>query len=251
MKQLRVAVLALLCALPASDLLAQQTPAPTPGRRALASEPAQAGTRNYDVILEVPQLRVDSIGLSVQYLTAHLALDARVANFVTLNAGADVSIDSVGLSITGVLGEAYLYIDLDNVARIVNRVLTTLDKNPDIVNGLLLTVDSTVNMVGGVGQNLLQPGGLLSQTVNTLGQTVNRTVDVTGRIVEKTLDTTGKIVGENVVGNVTSLSVLKETAGAAGAVVKQVRDASGALIEFTLDAAGKVTNARVLQPASR
>jgi hypothetical protein len=244
-----VAALALLCAMPVSDLVAQQPTTPA-GRRPLTATPGQ-GTRNYDVVLEVPELRVDSIGLTVEQLNAHLALDARVANFVTLTAGADVGIDSVFLSISGVLGEAYLYIDLDNVAAIVNRVLATLDKNPNIVSGLLLTVDSAVGVVGSVGQNLLQPGGLLSQTVNTLGQTVNRTVDVTGRIVERTLDTAGRVVGENVVGNVTSLSVLRETAGAAGTVVKQVRDASGALIEFTLDAAGKVTNARVLQPASR
>ena len=249
MKRTLVAALALLCAMPVGDLIAQQ-PTTTPARRPLTAAPGQ-GTRNYDVILEVPELRVDSIGLTVEQLKAHLALDARVANFVTLTAGADVGIDSVFLSISGVLGEAYLYIDLDNVAAIVNRVLATLDKNPNIVSGLLLTVDSAVGVVGSVGQNLLQPGGLLSQTVNTLGQTVNRTVDVTGRIVERTLDTAGRVVGENVVGNVTSLSVLRETAGAAGAVVRQVRDASGAIIEFTLDTAGKVTNARVLQPASR
>jgi hypothetical protein len=248
MKRTLVAALALLCAMPVSDLIAQQPTTPPAGRRTLT---APGGTRNYDVILEVPELRVDSIGLTVEQLKAHLALDARVANFVTLTAGADVGIDSVLLSISGVLGEAYLYIDLDNVGVIVNRVLATLDKNPNIVSGLLLTVDSAVGVVGSVGQNLLQPGGLLSQTVNTLGQTVNRTVDVTGRIVEKTLDTAGRVVGENVVGNVTSLSVLKETAGAAGAVVRQVRDASGAIIEFTLDTAGKVTNARVLQPAAR
>jgi len=247
MKRTLVAALALFCAIPVSDLIAQQPTTPA-GRRPLT---ATQGTRNYDVILEVPELRVDSIGLTVEQLQAHLALDARVANFVTLTAGADVGIDSVFLSISGVLAEAYLYIDLDNVAAIVNRVLATLDKNPNIVSGLLLTVDSAVGVVGSVGQNLLQPGGLLSQTVNTLGQTVNRTVDVTGRIVERTLDTAGRVVGENVVGNVTSLSVLRETAGAAGGVVRQVRDASGALIEFTLDAAGKVTNARVLQPASR
>jgi hypothetical protein len=250
MQRTLVAVLALLCAMPVSDLVAQQPTTPPAGRRPLTST-AGPGTRNYDVVLEVPELRVDSIGLTVEQLNAHLALDARVANFVTLTAGADVTIDSVALSISGVLGEAYLYIDLDNVAAIVNRVVATLDKNPRIVSGLLLTVDSAVGVVGSVGQNLLQPGGLLSQTVNTLGQTVDRTVDVTGRIVERTLDTAGRVVGENVVGNVTSLSVLKETAGAAGTVVRQVRDASGAIIEFTLDAAGKVTNARVLQRATR
>lgn len=248
MKRTTATLAAVLCICGASALSAQQR-TQSAGRRPLAAEPVAPGTRNYDVILEVPELRVDSIGLSVDSLTAHLALAAQVANVLKLDAGADVGIDSVALSIAGVQAEAYLYIDLDNVARIVNRVLASLDRNPELVTGLLSTVDSTVNTVGRVGNTLLQPNGLLSQTVNALGQTVNRTVDVTGRIVERTLDTTGKIVGENVLGNVAGLPVLKETAGAAGQLVKQVRDASGAVIEYTLDAAGKVINARVLQPA--
>src|SRR5690242_11053900 len=36
----------------------------------------QGGTPNYDVILEVPDLSVDSIGLTVANLQAHLALSA-------------------------------------------------------------------------------------------------------------------------------------------------------------------------------
>ena len=246
-----LAALVVLVCISSTDLYAQQTTPTRAPRRPLAADTVAAGTRNYDVILEIPELRVDSIGLTVDNLRAHLALDARVANFVTLNAGADVTIDSVGLSITGVLGEAYLYIDLDNVARIVNRVLTTLDRNPEIVSGLLTTVDTLVNTVGGIGQNLLQPGGLLSQTVNTLGQTVSRTLDTTGRIVERTVDTAGRVVGENVVGNVTSLPLVREVSSTAGQVVRQVRDTSGAIIEYTLDTAGKVVSARVVQSATR
>jgi hypothetical protein len=251
MKRTILVAALLMGMMPLANLEAQQRNTQQQTRRPLASEPAQAGTSNYDVVLEVPELSVDSLGLTVDNLRAHLALDARVADFVMLNAGADVSIDSVGLSITGVLAEAYLYIDLDNVARIVNRVLQTLDRNPNIVSGLLTTVDSTVGTVGKIGNTLLQPGGLLSQTVNTLGQTVNRTVDATGRIVERTLDTAGKVAGENVIGNVTSLPLVKETTNAAGQAVKQVRYTSGALIEYTLDTAGKVVNARVLQPATQ
>lgn len=244
-------VLLLSTAVACAEAAAQQTPQRTANRRPLAADTTRVGTRNYDVILEVPELRVDSIGLTVDNLRAHLALDARVANFVMLNAGADVAIDSVGLSIAGVLGEAYLYIDLDNVARIVNRVLTTLDRNPEIVSGLLTTVDTLVGTVGNVGQTLLQPGGLLSQTVNTLGQTVTRTLDTTGRIVERTLDTAGRVVGENVVGNVTSLPLVREVGTTSAGVVRQVRDTSGAIIEYTLDTAGKVVNSRVVQPAMR
>ena len=106
----------------------------------LSAQQAQApavGTPNRDVVLEVPHLSVDSIRLAVDSLRAKVALDARVANLVRVSAGADVRIDSVVLEIDGVLAEAYLYVDLDNVARIVNRVFATLGRNPELLNGLL------------------------------------------------------------------------------------------------------------------
>ena len=106
-------------------------------------------TPNRDVILEVPQLSVDSIGLTVSDLRAHVSLDANAMNFVQLNAGVDVGIKQVQLGITGVYGEVYLYADLDNVTRIVNRVVQTLDRNPRILTRLLQAVDTTVNATTG------------------------------------------------------------------------------------------------------
>lgn len=102
-------------------------------------------TPNRDVILEVPELSVDSIGLTVSDLRAHVALEANAMNLVQLTAGVDVGIKKVQLGIVGVYGEAYLYADLDNVARIVDRVVQTLDRNPKILTQVLAAVDTTVN----------------------------------------------------------------------------------------------------------
>jgi hypothetical protein len=102
-------------------------------------------TPNRDVILEIPELSVDSIGLTVQDVRAHVSLDANAMNFVQITAGVDVGIRKVQLSISGVLAEAYLYVDLDNVARIVDRVVLTLDRNPQILTQVLQAVDTTVN----------------------------------------------------------------------------------------------------------
>jgi hypothetical protein len=102
-------------------------------------------TPNRDVILEIPELSVDSIGLTVNDLRAHVSLDANAMNFVQITAGVDVGIKKVQLSISGVLAEAYLYVDLDNVARVVDRVVLTLDRNPEILTQVLKTVDTTVN----------------------------------------------------------------------------------------------------------
>jgi len=60
-----------------------------------------------------------------------------------------VGIRKVQLSISGVLAEAYLYVDLDNVARIVDRVVLTLDRNPQILTQVLQAVDTTVNAATG------------------------------------------------------------------------------------------------------
>lgn len=234
----------------------------------------QVGTPNYDIVLEVPELSVDSIGLNVERLRAHLALDANAMNLVALNAGVDVGIDRVQLDITGILAEAYLYVDLDNVTRIVARVVRTLDNNPEILTRLLTTVDTVVNTVGGVASNVLQPGGvasqavgavgqtlqnvtrpggLLSQTVNSLGQTVQRTVGATGDIVESTLDSAGNVVGSRTVGNLLdmrNLRVLSEVTGAAGQTIRQVQDESGAVIEYTLNRAGEIVGTRVVRQAT-
>lgn len=131
-----------LCAA-AAPALAQQ---PT-GQRTFTSN-AQT-TPNRDVILEIPELSVDSIGLTVSDVRAHVALDANAMNLVQLTAGVDVGIKKVQLGIVGVMAEAYLYVDLDNVAKIVNRVVQTLDRNPQILIQVLKTVDTTVNAVTG------------------------------------------------------------------------------------------------------
>jgi hypothetical protein len=93
---------------------------------------------------------VDSIVLRVHNVRAHVSLDANAMNFVQLTAGVDVGIKKVQLGIVGVFAEAYLYVDLDNVAKIVNRVVQTLDRNPQILTQVLKTVDTAVTSVTGV-----------------------------------------------------------------------------------------------------
>lgn len=102
-------------------------------------------TPNRDVILEIPELSVDSIGLTVSNVRAKVNLDANAMNLVQINAGVDVGIKQVQLGIVGVYAEVYLYADLDNVARIVDRVVMTLDRNPKILTQVLQAVDTTVN----------------------------------------------------------------------------------------------------------
>lgn len=238
---------------------AQQTPVRAP----------MQGTPHYDVVLEVPELSVGEIELKVAGLRAQLALDALAANLVSVSAGAVVGIERVELGIYGVLAEAYLYVDLDNVSHIVRRVVQTIDSNPQLLTRLLESADSLVRAAGGIANTALQPGGvvsqtvgavgrtanevtrpggLLSQTVNAAGQTVQQLVSQTGSLVERTLDTTGRIVNERTLGAALSLPVVRESRNAAGQTLRVVRDTAGNVIELTLDAAGSVIGARVIQP---
>lgn len=199
-----------------------------------------------DVLLDIPNLSVDEITLDVQNLAAHLSLDARVANLVKLTAGVDVSIEKVNLTIKGVQATALLIVRLHNVRAIIDKTLTTLDNNPELVDRLLQSVDNTVNTVGSVANTALQPGGVISKTVNTLGQTVQRTLDATGNIVEKTLDNTGKLVSSRTIGKLLDLPVVNETKNAAGQTVRRLRDTSGAIVEVVLDSSNKILSSKIV-----
>ena len=149
----------LLCATQSATAQQRDTSArratPTTGRFSPSMQPGL--TSNRDVILEIPELSVDSIGLTVKDVRAHVALDANAMNLVQLTAGVDVGIKQVQLGIVGVFAEAYLYVDLDNVARIVDRVVQTLDRNPEILTQVLKTVDVGVNSLTGSLTGQQQP----------------------------------------------------------------------------------------------
>jgi hypothetical protein len=151
MRSRLLTLVALCCTLAPALAQAQRdtTPAPRPAGQRVASSSSTGVTPNRDVILEIPELSVDSIGLTVQDVRAHVSLDANAMNFVQITAGVDVGIRKVQLSISGVLAEAYLYVDLDNVAKIVDRVVLTLDRNPQILTQVLQAVDTTVNAATG------------------------------------------------------------------------------------------------------
>jgi hypothetical protein len=125
-------------------------------RRQQAAEP--------DVFLSVPDLHVDELELDVENLEAHLALKARLANLLELQAGADVTIEKVKLDIKGVAAKAMLKVRLENVYAILDRALSTLDRNPQILEGVIDTVDDAVG-----------PGGLIDNTLEGVSRTV-RTV---------------------------------------------------------------------------
>ena len=58
-------------------------------------------------------------------------------NLLRLSVGADVQLGGVHLEIKGVEAQALLKVRLDKVAEIINRVLATIDRNPEIIDQIV------------------------------------------------------------------------------------------------------------------
>lgn len=93
-----------------------------------------------DVLLSVPDLSVDKISLSVEELHADVDLHARVLKVVELRVGATVDLRQVQLDIENVRTQAILKVKLDKIREIVDRVLTTIDNNPELITSVTAPV---------------------------------------------------------------------------------------------------------------
>ncbi|GAL85986.1 hypothetical protein MYP_3215 [Sporocytophaga myxococcoides] len=100
--------------------------------------------RDPDVMLSVPNLGIDHIGLNVKNLHAHVDLNAKVLDLVQLHVGADVGIEEVDLQIDNVRVQAMLKVKLEKVKDIVGDVVGLLDHHPEILSDL----------TGGLGRGL-------------------------------------------------------------------------------------------------
>jgi hypothetical protein len=101
-----------------------------------------------DVLLDVPQLKVEEIILEVEDLRAHVSIEANVLNLLRLSVGADVQLGGVHLDIKGVEAQALLKVRLDKVAEIINRVLSTIDRNPEIVAQIIPPLGDAASELG-------------------------------------------------------------------------------------------------------
>ncbi|KAI0138651.1 hypothetical protein F4776DRAFT_619332 [Hypoxylon sp. NC0597] len=150
------------------------------------------GTNPPDVLLRVPELHVGKIELDVDNLNAEINLAAEVANLVTINAGVQVGIKKVNITIADVDANLDLVVRLGNLAAIVNRTLESLNLNPLLIN-ILDEATNLVNVVVGAVD------GLLGSIVNG-DSTINFLIDNLGNIVSEVEDTAGNLVS-SIVGN--------------------------------------------------
>jgi hypothetical protein len=204
-----------------------------------------------DVFLDVPVLKVDSIHLELDDLHAHVALQAKVLDLVKLNAGVDVQLGKVRIDVRGVEAQALLKVRLDYVTAIVDRVLTTLDRNPK----LLESIGRTVEQVGeGAGKALGETGeaveqigegaeGAVQDVGKGAGQAVGDVGEGAGQAVGDVGQGAGQAVGDVGQGAGQAVGNLDQTLQGVGQTAGQAGEALGEATQGVGDAAGQAGQA--------
>ncbi|RYC61499.1 hypothetical protein CHU98_g4708 [Xylaria longipes] len=150
------------------------------------------GTSPPDVYLRVPELHVGRIELDVDNLSADLNLAAQIASLVEINAGVQIAVTKVNITITDVDAELELIVRLGNLVEIVNRTLESLNLNPLLINLINEATDLVDAVVGAVD-------GLLGSIVNG-DSTINLIIDNLGNIVQEIEGAAGNLLS-SIVGN--------------------------------------------------
>ncbi|KAK4122987.1 hypothetical protein N657DRAFT_681154 [Parathielavia appendiculata] len=202
--------------------------------------PLPTGTSPPDVLLRVPELHVGRIELDVDDLRADLNLNAEIASLVSLNVGVQVGIQKVNITIADVDAKLDLVVRLGNLAKMVNRTLTSLDLNPLLINVLNEVgdvVDAVVGVVDGLLGSIVRGDTKLNFLIDNLGNIVQEVVEGAG-------ETVSTIVG-NYEKNMTYTGVSKQLGN--GLTQKTYRyDPLGSLVNIIFNTLGQVVQAVVV-----
>jgi hypothetical protein len=134
-----------------------------------------------DVVLNVPELSVGRIELNVDNLEADINLHANVASLVTINAGVQLSVKEVNITIADVEAELDLVVRLGHLVDIVNRVFESLDLNPlliDTIGNVTNLLQPVIGAVDGLLGSITQGGSTVSFLIDNLGNIVQEVGDV-------------------------------------------------------------------------
>jgi hypothetical protein len=137
-----------------------------------------------DVVVDIPVVKVDEIHFELDDLEARVALHAEVLDLVKLSVGVHVELGKVELDIKGVEAQALLRARLDHVTAIIDRVLTTLDRNPEVLKSIAHTLEpvgegagKAVGEVGeGAGGAVEDVGGGAGKAVDDVGEGAGQAV---------------------------------------------------------------------------
>lgn len=166
-----------------------------------------------DVFLNAT-VRVGEIDIEVANLTAKINLDAQVLQLLQFNAGVDLSIDRVSLSIFNVSAQVLLEARLENLVMMISDTLDSIDLNPilatvgenlgDVVGGVVDGVAGGANsaLANPVVPRSLQLENNILYSVNDYSGNAhtNRILAQDGSIVDESLDNSGNTYNRQVVG---------------------------------------------------
>ena len=141
---------------------------PPPTNNGVPEEPP--ARQDVDVLLDVSELEVARIALTVRNLRAHVSVLAELASLVNLQIGVDARLDLVELEIEGVKAKVLLKVRLDNVRAILVHALDTVAEHPEILETLTRALDELLT-------------GTLGNAVGAL-ENVLRDLDVGGTVDE-------------------------------------------------------------------
>jgi len=155
-----------------------------------------------DVLLDVPVVKVDHLHLELDNLDAHVSLKAYVLDLVKLTVGVDVHLGRVALDIKGVEAQALLKVRLDHVAAVVDRVMTTLDRNPELLESLGEAIEDigagTGDMLGECGEAVEDVGEGAETALEHIGQGAGEGVGEIGQGAGQAVSQVGQGAGEAV-----------------------------------------------------
>jgi len=112
--------------------------------------------QDVDVLLNVEELEVDKIKLTVRGLRAHVSVLAELASLVNLQVGVDARLDEVELEIDGVRAKVLLKVRLDEVRAILNHALNTVAEHPEILRALTRALNELVSGLVGDALDTLE-----------------------------------------------------------------------------------------------
>jgi hypothetical protein len=151
-----------------------------------------------DVLLDAPVVKLDNLDFELDDLRAKVSLFAKVLDLVELSVGIDAYLGRVKLTIEAIEVQALLKVRLDNVRAILDRILTTIDRNPQIIHELAKGVSSAVEDVGeGAGEAVEDVGEGAGQLV---GEGANEAVSDIGSGAASAVEDVGEGAGSGVGG---------------------------------------------------
>src|SRR5919112_278002 len=198
-----------------------------------------------DVLIDAPVVKLEGLDFELNDLRAKVALFAKVLDLVELTVGIDAYLGRVKLTIDSIEVQALVKVRLDNVTAILDRVLTTIDRNPQIVEEIARGVGSAVEDVGEGAGRLVGEGA--NEAVSAIGSGAGSAVEDVGEGAGKAVEDVGEGAGSAVedVGSGARQAVestgeaVEDVGGGAGEAVDEVGQGVGQTAERVGQGAGE------------